>query len=204
VMGDPGVVVVPAVLLAEGFPLVVGQQRELRRVGVDEAAPALQLGGSVPPNASGAMAMPQHLWHRTIASLCLQQDTSPARLVILQPASFRCFCHLQPRQVFDYTPKHHDDQGARCEGGTPGDCRAWLNASLSAAAGMFPLWLTCRSQGIYLAFRSSARCAAKIHQRCVFTAGSVYCIRPGCQNPHHWRPPAEPGARFEPGRWRPA
>jgi hypothetical protein len=24
-----------------------------------------QLGGSVPPNASGAMAMPQHLWHRT-------------------------------------------------------------------------------------------------------------------------------------------
>jgi hypothetical protein len=32
----------------------------------------------------------------------------------------------------------------------------------------------------------------QVHERCVFTAGSVYCIRPGCRNPHHRRPPAAP------------
>jgi hypothetical protein len=31
----------------------------------------------------------------------------------------------------------------------------------------------------------------QVHERCVFTAGSVYCVRPGCQNPHHRQPPAE-------------
>jgi len=32
------------------------------------------------------------------------------------------------------------------------------------------------------------------HERCVFTAGSLYCIRPGCRNPHHREPPPEADA----------
>jgi hypothetical protein len=31
----------------------------------------------------------------------------------------------------------------------------------------------------------------QVHERCVFTAGSVYCTRADCQNPHHRQPPAE-------------
>ena len=37
------------------------------RVGRGSRVP--QHGGSTPPNASGAMAMPQDLWHRTASSL---------------------------------------------------------------------------------------------------------------------------------------
>jgi hypothetical protein len=43
-MSDTGLVVVPAVPLAEGLPLLAGQQGQLGGVGVDEAAPALQRG----------------------------------------------------------------------------------------------------------------------------------------------------------------
>lgn len=31
------------------------------------------------------------------------------------------------------------------------------------------------------------------HERCVFTAGWLYCVRPGCRNPHHLVPPPEVG-----------
>jgi hypothetical protein len=31
----------------------------------------------------------------------------------------------------------------------------------------------------------------QVHERCVFTAGSLYCARPGCRNPHHREPPPE-------------
>jgi len=30
----------------------------------------------------------------------------------------------------------------------------------------------------------------QVHERCVFTAGSVYCVRPDCRNPHHRQRPA--------------
>lgn len=32
----------------------------------------------------------------------------------------------------------------------------------------------------------------RVHERCRFTAGSLYCTRPDCQNPHHRRPPPHP------------
>jgi hypothetical protein len=32
----------------------------------------------------------------------------------------------------------------------------------------------------------------QVHERCIFTSGSVYCIWPGCRNPHHRQPPAAP------------
>jgi len=31
----------------------------------------------------------------------------------------------------------------------------------------------------------------QVHERCIFTAGSLYCVRPRCRNPHHRQPPAE-------------
>jgi len=40
----------------------------------------------------------------------------------------------------------------------------------------------------------------QVHERCVFTAGSVYCTRPGCRNPHHRRPCAASGPPQETGR----
>jgi len=32
-----------------------------------------------------------------------------------------------------------------------------------------------------------------VHERCEFRAGSVYCVRPDCRNPHHRKrlPPEE-------------
>ena len=35
----------------------------------------------------------------------------------------------------------------------------------------------------------------QVHERCVFIAGSVYCVRPGCQSPHHRQPPTAIVAR---------
>ena len=32
----------------------------------------------------------------------------------------------------------------------------------------------------------------QVHERCEFRAGSVYCARPDCQNPHHREPPPMP------------
>jgi hypothetical protein len=32
----------------------------------------------------------------------------------------------------------------------------------------------------------------QVHERCIFTAGSAYCTRPDCRNPHHRQPPAVP------------
>jgi len=28
-------------------------------------------------------------------------------------------------------------------------------------------------------------CCPAEHEVCVFTAGSLFCVRPGCRNPHH-------------------
>ena len=39
----------------------------------------------------------------------------------------------------------------------------------------------------------------QVHERCVFTARSVYCTRPDCRNPHHRTPPPVPGAQEETG-----
>jgi hypothetical protein len=55
-----------------------------------------QLSGSAPPNASGALAMPQLLWHRTTAFI----STGHARYVRLVRFSFLilidCFVTLEP------------------------------------------------------------------------------------------------------------
>jgi len=31
----------------------------------------------------------------------------------------------------------------------------------------------------------------QVHERCEFRTGSLYCIRPGCQNPHHREVPSD-------------
>jgi hypothetical protein len=33
-----------------------------------------------------------------------------------------------------------------------------------------------------------------VHERCRFTAGSLYCVRSDCRNPHHPEPPPACGA----------
>ena len=32
----------------------------------------------------------------------------------------------------------------------------------------------------------------RVHERCEFRAGSVYCARPDCRNPHHREPRSMP------------
>ena len=55
------------------------------RVGRGSRVP--QHGGSTPPNASGAMAMPQDLWHRTRASV--KSPISTMTREIARPAQLR-------------------------------------------------------------------------------------------------------------------
>jgi hypothetical protein len=46
--------------------------------------------------------------------------------------------------------------------------------------------------------RPCALCGQR-HAPCVFTAGSLYCIRPDCTNPHHRQPPEASPAPSQPG-----
>jgi len=46
-MGDPRLVVVDPFPAAEAVPVLLGQQRELRRLGLDEPSPSLQGGGGL-------------------------------------------------------------------------------------------------------------------------------------------------------------
>jgi hypothetical protein len=34
------------------------------------------------------------------------------------------------------------------------------------------------------------QCSAT-HEPCLFTSGSLWCVRPGCRNPHHRTPPSD-------------
>lgn len=71
------------------------------RVPLRDSAP--QLTGNGPPDASGALAMPQLPWHMT----CTRHALCDLAICTLLTVSVIIKLHL----IFDHTQRHQDDQG---------------------------------------------------------------------------------------------
>jgi hypothetical protein len=69
--------------------------------------------------------------------------------------------------------------------------------ALSATAGMLQDVSGTPEQQDLSSVPVACPLCGQVHERCVFTAGSVYCTRPECSNPHHRQPPAAPGPQEE-------
>jgi hypothetical protein len=143
-------------------------------------------GGSTSPNASGAMAIPQDLWHRTLRMQGSRGQRNPhpnktsfKPLMILQSASFCRFCHHQLPPSLYYTPMHQDDQGqpnSRSKIVLKNDGRQPWRSPSASPVGMTP------------AIRSR-RLVLPMAPRSLMSAGLTTICRP-------WSRPASP-----PGAW---